>query len=446
MCKAAFLTTHSQGIGQKLLTLQKITHNTHKKMKVLLVNTSERIGGAAIACNRLMKALKKNGVKAKMMVRDKQSDQLAVVSLPYSWVLPLRFIWERLVIFLSNGMSRKNLFQVDIANTGCDITQFREFKQADVIHLHWVNQAFLSLNDLERIVNSGKPVVITMHDQWYYTGVCHYAGDCTEYQTECTKCHLLGADIRKLANKVFLRKKHICDTGKNITFLGCSQWIADLARKGALTQGHNVVSIPNAIDTDVFHPSEKDASRLHLGLPANQKLLLFGSQRITDERKGFKYLSEACRILQEEAPEEADNIGIVVVGSASDKVANEVPLKVYPVSYVSDESQMVELYNAVDAFVTPSLQDNLPNTIVESMACGIPCIGFNIGGIPEMIDHKKNGYVARYKDAADLAAGIRWVLSSDLQQLSAEAREKALATYSEKAVAEKHIELYNSIM
>jgi len=117
---------------------------------------------------------------------------------------------------------------------------------------------------------------------------------------------------------------------------------------------------------------------------------------------------------------------------------------VHPVSYVKDPEEMVRLYNTVDLYVTPSLQDNLPNTIVEAMACGIPCVGFNVGGIPEMIDHKRNGYVASYRNANDFARGIEWALQADYESLSTAARQKALDTYSEEAVAKKYMDVYAS--
>lgn len=414
-------------------------------MRVLIVNTSERIGGAAIAATRLMEALKRNGVKAKMMVRDKQTDHLTVIPVGDRYMHTMRFLWERLVIFIANKFSRRNLFQLDIANTGTDITTMDEFKRADVIHLHWVNQGYLSLSDIEKIMTSGKKVVITMHDQWYFTGACHYSGDCDKYKTQCQKCELMnGTLFGDFAKQVFDRKKAIY-SHTHLTFIGCSRWIADLARTSRLTEGHTVISIPNAIDTDLFCPVDKLESRLHFGLPAEKHLLLFGSQRITDERKGFKLLVEALEIIKRDNPELAQQIELVVVGGDSAKVNGLVPFPTHSVSYVSSPRKMIELYNAADLYVTPSLQDNLPNTIVESMACGTPCVGFKVGGIPEMIDHKENGYVAEYKDSADFARGILWALDSERHSvLCREARNKALATYSQPAVAKKHIEVYES--
>ena len=141
-----------------------------KFMRVLLINTSERIGGAAVAASRLMESLKNNGIKAKLLVRDKQTDRITVVSLSHNWRMVWKFVWERIVIWKANRFKRDNIFAVDIANTGTDITTLPEFQQADIIHLHWINQGMLSLKNIENILASGKPVVWTMHDMWPCTG------------------------------------------------------------------------------------------------------------------------------------------------------------------------------------------------------------------------------------------------------------------------------------
>ncbi|MGL5958748.1 MAG: glycosyltransferase, partial [Phocaeicola sp.] len=142
-------------------------------MKVLLINTSERIGGAAIAAKRLMHSLKKQGVKVQLLVRDKQSNDNRVIQVKKSRKSFWKFVWERVVIWVANHFKRENLFVVDIANTGHDITQLPEFKQADVVHLHWINQGMLSLAHIERILHSGKKVIWTMHDMWPFTSICH---------------------------------------------------------------------------------------------------------------------------------------------------------------------------------------------------------------------------------------------------------------------------------
>lgn len=413
-------------------------------MRVLIVNTSERTGGAAIAANRLMEALKNNGVKVTMLVRDKQTPQITVSATGAKWLMAIRFLWERLVIWAATGFNKKDIWQVDIANVGTDITKTDEFKKADVIHLHWVNQGFLSMKGLKKILNSGKRVVITLHDMWYFTGICHYVGECDRFKSQCHDCPLLKKKVlgMDLAKKVFKKKDLIYDNPK-LSFVGCSQWMRQEAANAALMRRQKVVSIPNTINTKLFCPADKKNARKRMGLPADGKLILFGSQRITDERKGFAFLAEACRFLQTEYPVLAGQITVVVVGSNSSEVKSHVPFNVVAVDYVSDERDMVALYNAVDIYVTPSLQDNLPNTIMEAMACGTPCVGFNVGGIPEMIEHQHTGYVARYKDAEDFAKGMVWTLDEqNYQRLSTQSREKVKRDYDESHVARLYTEVY----
>ena len=249
-------------------------------MRILIINTSERIGGAAIAASRLMDALKNNGIKTKMLVRNKQTEQLTVIPLKNSWRRIWQFAWERIVIWIANGFTRRNLFAVDIANTGTDITNLHEFVQADVIHLHWVNQGMLSLNDIDKILKSGKPVVWTMHDMWPFTGICHYSGTCRKYEEKCHNCELLLKPHKKdLSYKIFKKKQKIFSDA-NITFVACSHWLEEMAKNSALIGTQDITSIPNAINTNMFMPRNKRQAREKLNLPQDKKLLLFGSVRL----------------------------------------------------------------------------------------------------------------------------------------------------------------------
>lgn len=414
-------------------------------MKVLLVNTSEKTGGAAIAANRLMKALNNNGVEASLLVRDKQTESPFVSALSQSLTLKAKFVWERVVIWFANGLKRRNLFQVDIANTGTDITKLPEFKEADIIHLHWINQGFLSLENIQSIIKSEKPVVWTLHDMWPFTGICHYSGECDKFLTECRACPMLtGGCPDYITTNVFRQKQQILQKS-NITFVTCSKWLGSLAVKSKLLSAQKVISIPNTIDCQTFRPMNKDVARSQNNLPTGMKLLLFSSQKTTDPRKGFKYLVEACRIIKEQNSSLAQRIGVIVVGGQADLLRKELPFPIYAIDYISNEEDMARLYNSADAYITPSLEDNLPNTIVEAMSCGLPCVGFKVGGIPEMIDHKQNGYLVETRNADDLAQGICYILDSDnYASFSHHALNKALATYGESVVASKYIEVYKS--
>ena len=414
-------------------------------MRILIINTSERTGGAAVAANRLMEALKNNGVKAKMLVRDKETDSLTVCGLSAKWRTQWNFLWERFVIWVHLHFQREHLFEMDIANCGVDITKMPEFEEADVIHLHWVNQGMLSLENIRKILATGKPVVWTMHDIWPATAICHYARGCEAFHTECKHCKLLPGSI-DLANKVWKRKQHMLE-GQRVTYVACSKWLQGEARRSGLLKGQRVECIPNPIDTHVFRPSDKQAARERLNLPADRRLILFVSQRVTNVNKGMDYLIEACRLMSSQYPDIAAQADLVILGGHAEEMTDKLPMKVWPLGYVNDRKSIVDVYNAADVFVLPSLSENLPNTIMEAMACGVPCVGFKVGGIPEEIDHQKNGYVARYRDAQDLADGIHWVLSDcDYEAVSRAAVTKVAHNYSQTSVAMRYIEVYNEAL
>ena len=179
-----------------------------------------------------------------------------------------------------------------------------------------------------------------------------------------------------------------------------------------------------------------------MGLPAEGIVILFASQRVTNPGKGMQYLLEACQLLAQQHPEQKDSITVAVLGGHAEDIVGQLPFRTCTLGYVNDEQRIVAAYNATDVFVLPSLSENLPNTIMEAMACGTPCVGFNVGGIPEMIDHCLNGYVARYKDATDLADGISYVMENR-KTMGEAAREKVLKTYSEDLVAKRYIKVYS---
>ena len=416
-------------------------------MRVLIVNTSERAGGAAVAANRLMEALNNNGIKAKMLVRDKETTNLSVCELPQTWKLRWHFLWERLCIWLHLHLKREHLFEIDIANCGTDITSLPEFKEADIIHLHWINQGMLSLKGIHKILQSGKPVVWTMHDIWPATAICHLTMDCRQFETQCQNCRLLpgGGSNNDLSARIWKRKQQMLE-GKRVTIVTCSQWLKGEAQKSALLNRQDITSIPNPIDTHRYHSADKKKARQALGLPLDGHIILFASQRVTNPNKGMQYLIEACQLMASEHPDCRDHTSVAILGGHAEEIAHLLPFPTHALGYVNDEQRIVNVYNAADVFVLPSLSENLPNTIMEAMACGVPSVGFRVGGIPEMIDHMSNGYVANYRDAADLAKGIHYVLDEANQQsLSSNCLQKVAHNYSQQSVAKRYIELYESL-
>ena len=409
------------------------------QMKVLLVSTSDMVGGGAIAAFRLMEALNNNGVKAKMLVRDKLSSSVTVAQT--GTIIPK--VLERLQIM---SYLKGKLWQADTADFGIDITRTEEYKEADIIHLHWINQGMASLSCLKKMIKDGKKIVWTLHDEWPYLGICHYRGDCQE--TECRQCPLLPGNI---AHKHYLQKQNIYKKG-NITFVGCSQWITDRAKQAM--PDAEVVHINNCVPHNIFRHIDQTEARKKLDLPLDNKIILFCSQNLKDERKGYTYLQQALEKFI------IHNSQFIIQGPQSMAMDSHSPKGGYGGDqlstlnsqlsticlgkggrYISSPEEMAMMYAAADVFVTPSLQDNLPNTIAEAMSCGTPCVGFNVGGIPEMIDHLQNGYVAQYKDVNDLAEGIQYVLTHDMREA---ALHKAASAYGETHVAQKYINVYES--
>ncbi len=416
-------------------------------MKVLLINTFESRGGAAVACRRLANALNKQGIEVNMLVMKKTSNDkmvTGVVEGKYKELLSkMTFLLERVQIYLINRFSKKNLFAVSTASIGIGIHNHELVKQADIIHFHWINQGFLSLGEIGKITTLGKPVFWTMHDMWPVTGICHHSRECDNYMRNCGSCMFLQKPgLNDISKKTFDRKKSII-SGKNINFVACSNWLKERAKISAVNKGNLFNNIPNPIDTEVFCPGDIIEARKALNLPLNKRLLLFGALIASDKRKGIDYLVEATKLLADLK----DDVELVFCGEVKEEFSSGFGLKSHALGYVSDPKLIVKMYQACDCFVIPSLEENLPNMIMESMSCGKPCVAFRTGGIPEMIKHCETGYIAKYKSAEDLSKGIRFALDIAGKQETIDAnRNFILENYSEKAVAEKYITLYNKAL
>ena len=313
-------------------------------MRVLIINTTERQGGPAIAAYRLTEALKNNGIKAKMLVRRKSTEQLTTVLAERSITSQLSMLWERVEVALHTHFRRNRIYAIDLGYSGGDITELPEFKQADIIHLHWINEGMLSLSSLEKIITSGKPIVWTLHDMWPFTGVCHYAHDCDHYTEHCHECPQMNSrNHRDMSYRIFERKAQLLQ-GAHIRFVACSRWLGNMASNSYLLHGKKVDCIPNAININLFRPRNKRLAREALGLPYDKRLLLFSSHMLNDERKGFHYLKEAAIRLAEEHPEWKGQLGIVIVGKHMDTaMCQGIPFDIYPLNYIADEKVMVDL-------------------------------------------------------------------------------------------------------
>jgi len=424
-----------------------------RDMKVLLVSTSDRIGGAAIACTRIFYALRKSGAEVRMLVRDKVSDDPDIGTVNTSWIRRAAnfaaFCMERLRILWCLGLRKKNLFQVSLDNWGTlGLLDHPWVREADVINFHWTSQGMLSIYQLRKLVEMGKRIAFTMHDMHLFTGICHYARDCRRYQAQCGNCQYI-ADGKKGndLSRRWLRKKLSMPIRSNITYIACSKWLAGMAKSATLMQGANVMDIPNPIDTSVFRAMDRVEARNRFGVSATKKVILFGAVNIADGRKGFAYLQKALAHISTTMPQYNDDIELLIFGKCDEASLVDLPFRYTLAGYLGSAEDLRAAYSAGDVYVTPSLEDNLPNTVMEAMACGTPCVSFDVGGLPQLIDHLLNGYVAKYKDSDDLANGIMRVLeNNDLNAMGASARQKVEENFSEQVVAQRYCDAYSALL
>lgn len=415
-------------------------------MKITLLNKSDKVGGAAIACIRLTNALRKEKIKARVLCQEKKTDLKYVSSLSTTkfaiFLDKLLFILERLR-FLPYEREASIRYLFSLGNVGRKIVKSSAIIDSDIVHLHWINQGFLSLSEIQKLI-AQKSIVWTLHDMWPFTGGCHHSEDCTNYYKNCGNCHYLKKPHAKdLSNVIWLRKQRTYGTKAKIAIVCCSDWLLQQARKSSLAENIALYAIPNPINIDVYKDIKPKKEFKGIIFNSSKKYILFGAASITNYYKGFKYLIEGLQYLKEKCTSEVE---LIIFGKASEEALNEIPIKYNYLGYIYKESDIIQLYNQTDITVLSSIRENLPNMIMESMACKTPVVAFNVGGIPEMIDHKENGYLAKYKSAEDLAKGMLWLLENDnFNSIQENARKKVINSYSEKVVAQKYIQVYNDL-
>jgi len=420
-------------------------------MKVTLINTSDAGGGAPAACLRLLKALEGQDTDVQLLVQHKKTDDPGVTGTVKTSAgrlkAKLNFLRERLPFIFFHEKDKSVRFAFSTANVGTSIKNELLVAGADILHLHWTNSGFLSVANIQELVDLGKPIVWTLHDMWAFTGGCHYSGECNHFTNQCGDCWFLGdAGKNDISHSGWLRKAAMYAGAKNITFVTCSKWLANVARQSALLKDFRIEAIPNPIDTTVFSPQDKVDTREKWHINPFAKIVLFGAANINDRRKGLKYLIEALGILKTDYPE-TDFIEVVIFGKNKLFDVSQLPFRAHAFDLITSQQELAEIYSLADVFVTPSLEDNLPNTVMEAMSCGTPVVAFNTGGLPEMIDHLQNGYLAEFKSAAEFAEGIFEILYSDSEKnLSVNARNKVLENYNNEKVARQYIEVYKSLV
>lgn len=409
-------------------------------MKIVNINISANSGGAAKAAHRHNDAMRRSGIDAKMLVIKERGifPSRDVISL-CRFSMRNRRAWNKVrkeVKLLDKELRPYAAWYSNI--DGLDISGHKAIQEADAIWLHWVSKGMISIESLEKILQTGKPVYWFMHDMWPMTGGCHYSLGCERFTDRCGCCPRLhdnsgSDDPDDLSAKQLSAKMKHWRGYPNLRILTPSNWLADCARRSSLFKGSDIRVFRNVIDTDIYSPRDKMEARKSFGLPADRKLILFGAHTLKSRYKGWDTLRDALQILSGKGYE------CVVFGKVRHKdMARDIAMPVHFVGRLTSDKRLATLYSACDVFVTASIADNYPNVLVEAMACGLPCVGFNIGGIPEIIDDGVNGRIVDYDQsggsAEALAQGIVDVLNSpSYGEMCVAARKKIKAEASYEA-------------
>lgn len=407
-------------------------------MKILHINFWDKQGGAAVAVNRLNRAMIKEGIDSRMLVFNKlikdDSSVIAIDSLFNKLKVAFYNIYESKCL----AKFRPYIGSFSISLYGLKISKLEIVKNADVIYLHWINNNFVSISSINELLKLGKPIIWFTHDMWPLTGGCHHSFECIKYQSHCEYCDLLKSHKKKdVSYRVFEKKISKLSLNQNLVVITPSVWLGDCAKKSTIFSTNKINVIPNLIDINIFKPIDKHFARKCLNLPDCEKIILFGADMgIANPYKGWNFLKEALVNVD-------PSYIIMTFGSESqEKLAKQINRKVYNIGKIFDEYSLLLLYNACDVFVIPSLAEAFGQTALEAITCGIPVVGFDVGGIPDIIKHKETGYLARYKDSNDLFVGINWILDHpNYIDLSNQCRKYAIQKFSSAEVVKQHIKI-----
>lgn len=417
-------------------------------VRIIHLNTYAGNGGAGRACARLHKALKAEGLDSEMVVNFQFRENPEFVNLSRGffnkWLTAFGIILER---YYSKFITKPIAIPFSFPLWGRNVSKLNLLQSADIIHVHWINHAFLRPADLEKLSVLNKPIVWTFHDSNAFTGGCHVRYECDHFLKECGNCPVLknsGPDDH--SHKIWLQKKNAY-SGLNFTVIAPGRWMADSVRMSSLLRSAKVVNIPNTLDTQVFKPTDKASARQILSLSSEKFIMMSGFMPSRmDLHKGTSYLLDAIELFAANYDLDPDQMELVIFGNRDEKNVPDFPIRTTFLGTISDDEKLALCYSAADVFLAPSLEDNLPNTVMESLACGTPVVAFRTGGIPDMVQHQQNGYLAEYRSSADLARGIAWVYSANRQVLSLNSRRTIEDSFSEHIIARRHIDLYESLL
>lgn len=410
-------------------------------MKIFVINYSDISGGAARAAYRIHHAVRRLDIDSVMQVIKASAGDWTVKSTQTTFC---RRISSKLraafAIIFKKLLKTSNSVLHSPAILPSRLVAKLNRSEADVLHMHWINGEMLSVEDIGRL---RKPIVWTLHDMWAFCGAEHYTEEFRwkdGYKSNNRPTYESGFDLNRW---VWKRKRS--SWKKPMHIVTPSNWLAECARKSILLKDFPITVIHNAIDTETWKPIDKDVGRKLLNLPCDVPLLLFGAMGgSNDPRKGFDLLKQALQHLSGKVRD----LQLVIFGQLAPYIPEDLCFPINYTGHLHDDLSLRILYSAADVMVIPSRQDNLPNTGVESLACGTPVVAFNTCGLPDIVTHNVTGYLASAFDPDDLAKGIQWVLEDEqrYERLSINSRKDAVTRFSYPAIAEQYKCVYQNVV
>lgn len=412
-------------------------------MKIIHVNQSDTIGGAARAAYRIHRSVVDSSVDSHMRVLRKESDDGSVTGgFGRNSSRIARLVAERLAVRAYRGFRRADHSLHSLANCSNGLADEINSAAPDVVHLHWTTGGALSVEEIGRLAG---PVVWTLHDMWAFCGAEHYTDDgpTSRFRAGYDKTNAPIEERGNDLNRSTWNRK-VKNWKRPFNIVCPSRWLAECAKASRLFASWPVTVIPYPIALDVWRPLRKELARELLGLRPEADVVLMGAYGgLSDPRKGGDLAIAALSALSDTDFKKSQ---LLVFGqsAAAPHAAAAFPLPTRFLGRIHDDLTMAIAYSAADLMLVPSRQDNLPNTAIEALACGTPVVGFAVGGMPDIVQHKDTGWLAKPYEIADLAAGISWALSrkgTDCE-LRRRCRDSAVAKFSPNEVAAQYVNVY----
>lgn len=413
-------------------------------MKVLIMSTYDAKGGAARATYRLHQGLKALDVSSTMLVKEKITSDSSVLGPSTKLgegIAKTKETLDALPLKLYSDRS-KNTFSTQWLPDR-SLTSVRKINP-DVVNLHWVGGSYLKIESIARF---NRPIVWTLQDIWAFTGGCHYAEGCKQFETRCGACPQLGSKSEFDLSRWVWKRKAKAWKSLNLTIVAPSDWMADCARSSSLFKDKRVEVIPFGLNTDIYKPTERSLARNILGLDQGKKVILFGAINATaDYRKGFHLLKAALERLS--CTDKKENITLCIFGAQRSKALDDLGMHTHFLGHLQDDLSLSIAYSAADVMVVPSIEESFGQTVTESMACGTPVVSFAATGPKDIISHQIDGYLATPYDTADLRTGISWILNDEArhQKLCENARLAAVKKYGLRLQASRYVNLFMDLL